>query len=45
MVKRALFTAATVLVMAALVTITPASAEVITNQDLPVNFTLFNPCN
>jgi hypothetical protein len=43
--KRALCTAATVLVMAALAMVRLASAEVITNQQLPVNFQAFNPCN
>ena len=43
--KRALCTAATVMLMAALVTMTPASAEVTSNQIIPVNFSVFNPCN
>jgi hypothetical protein len=43
--KRALFAAATILVMMALVTVRPAFAEVTSNQIIPVNFSVLNPCN
>jgi hypothetical protein len=43
--KRALLTAAIIVIMAALVTVRPASATVTSNQIIPVDFQTFNPCN